>query len=245
MEVTAYQIWETIGIWFTGLATFAAVAFALYLRHSYEKRQKPDLDLIYDSESESHKHYLEPKHTKTYKSDGSPAEEREELWIRVCVKNSGKVTAKEVEIRFISIQRVGEQSEADRPSWWFKVANLNNIKIAVPQGYKQFFDIAYIKNSINIDNDLSFYLAIVPADLLPWKEEKARIEDDDRYNCLDIGWEYRMALCLASSNAEAKYFEMKLKVNPRTKTDPSKDALLGSEGLRKRVHIVSLNPCEP
>lgn len=245
MKPSAIQVWEVIGIWFAGLATVSAVALALYLRHIYERRQRPKLFVVYDREQKSDNRYVLPPFAATSSCQkGQKLPDQEELWVRVHVQNASKATAKDVELRLISIQREKKGSADDRPSWWFKASNLNATSLVIPPKFTQHFDIAYVKNTVESSADLSFYLAIVPPDLLPWPQEKTRIESDEQNNRLDIGWKYKLLLALVSSNADAKHFQMEIKVDPPGSEDPSIVGLLGEEVLRKRVNVISFSEVE-
>lgn len=232
---------EVIGIWFTGVATFSAVAVAWSLRRLWERRQRPVLSVGYDARSEEDSRYVPPPFAAGPPSSKNPGEPgREELWVRLHVKNTSKTTARDVQLRILSIQRERKEAPDNRSKWWFKASNLDATSVTIHPQFTQHFDIAYVKNILGTSDDLAFYLVIVRPDLLPWPQQKARIEEDAENNWLEVGWKYTLQLALLSDNADAKYYEMEVKVDPRGSEDPSTDQRLGADNLRKRVHVISL-----
>jgi len=182
---------EVGGIWFTGIATLAVVFVAWSLRRFWERRQRPVLSVGHDATSSEDSRYIPPSF-----ASGSPTvkeqsdAEREELWIRLCVNNTSKTTAKNVHLRLISAERERKGDPNNRSKWWFKASNLDQTEINIHPKLPEHFDIAYIRNIIGTNDDLSACLVIVPKDLRPWPQEKKRIEDDIENNPLEIGWTY-------------------------------------------------------
>lgn len=222
-----------LGSWFSGLATFGAVSYALYLQRKYESKNQPTMTAIYSDNDKYNNTYVPPEHINSSNSI-------EELWVRICLNNESRITAKDVELRFISVQREKVNYPEHKPKWWFKASNLNAISVNIPRKLEQHFDIFYIKNDTKTDDDISFFLATVPPDFKPWAEEKKRIEEDVD-NQLEIGWEYTLQFALVCSNADPKYYQMVVKIDSRTKQDPEKKSLIGEDGLKKRINIVSFS----
>jgi len=152
------------------------------------------------------------------------------------LKTSG-TPARDVEVRFVCIQREKSATRDNRPSWWFKISNLNAVSLTVPPQFTQHFDLAYVRNIRRSPEDVSFYLAIVPGNLSPWAQEKLRIEGDTEKNKLDLGWTYDVFFAVVSSNADAKYYRTRVKVAPRKREDPALEELLGEERLKGRIEL--------
>lgn len=230
---------NTLGTWFSGVATLFAVVVALRLQRFYERRDRPKLILKFQFDDGDCVPYIPPHFAGgNTLAQRSQSPEREELWVRLCVENTSETAAKDVEIRLISLCRNGEETPEKRPRWWFKASNLDATSVALlPRGLPAYFDIAYIANIKGSSEDLSFYLMIVRPDLKVWDEEKQRIESDDENNKLDIGWTYTLRLALISSNGDAKEYSMRLRVDARRNTDPPAQDLLGSDLLRRRLVV--------
>lgn len=231
MDAQQISFLQMLGSWFAGLATFGAVSYALYLQRKYEWKNQPSVTAIYSDTDKFNNAYVPPEHINASNSI-------EELWARICLRNESRVTAKDVELRFISVQREKSGYPEHRPKWWFKASNLNAITVNIPRKLEQHFDVFYIKNDIESEEDISFYLATVPPDFRPWSDEKQRIEEDVD-NQLEIGWRYTLEFALVCSNADPKYYQMVIKVDSRTKLDPEKKSLLGEIGLKNRINTVS------
>jgi hypothetical protein len=225
------QHWAVYGTWFSGIATLAVVFIALYLQRRYENNLRPQLTIAYDeaaSEEDGANRYLPPGLA------GNPY--REELWIRLPVKNISKITARDVEVRFIALRRERRGRE-NRPSWWLKVSNLNEVAVAIPSEFTQYFDVAFIEHDPSSSAlDICFQLAIVHPPLLPWHEEKERIERRTE-NRLEIGFKYDLSFAVVSGNADARFYRMTLKAIPRATDDPLPSAAFGQEYLRGRVEV--------
>lgn len=223
---------EVIGIWFTGVATILAVLVALFAQIFTEKLRRPRLQVEHDNNHMVDKRYLPPARAKT-----PNCPEREELWIRLRIKNLSNVPAINVQIRFIGTLREGESIREQRPSWWFKVSNLNAVSLTIPPKFTQYFDIAYVKNEVG-PSEASFYLAIVRGDSTSWQDEKARIEEYEG-NKLEVGFMYDISFAVVSNNADARFYSMKTKVLPRRSEEPLAQ-LLGENLLNNRVVVVSV-----
>ncbi len=240
MNSTSIQVWQTIGIWITGLATFAAVVFSLYMRRYYERKQRPRLVAKFEPDHEGDLQYIPPLYSRGLAGDEKiELPKKEELWIRVRVRNDSDILAKDVELRLIYAKRERKGSNENRPSWWFKVSNLDSTSIKIPPSFEQPFDIAFVSNIEGLAKDLDFCLAIVRPDIKPWLEEKERMEKDIESNGLSVGWTYILRMALISNNADAKNYEMELIVDPREKEDPPLESLLGEKLLRKRLNVIS------
>lgn len=220
---------EVIGIWFTGFATFLAVVLALFLQRYSERRQRPKLCVQYDTNDKSDNRYLPPGPAGT-------GAEREELWTRLRVKNISNTPAKDVEVRFIGVESAGVR--VNRPSWSFKVSNFDAVSIRIPPKFTQYFDLTYVKNELTTREDLSCYLVIVGGGPRPWPDEKARIEQAEKDNKLEIGSRHDLFFAVVSSNADANYYRMAINVRVRKAEDPPPDKLLGEAYLRSRVEVV-------
>lgn len=237
LSIFPKDTWGVLGNWFNGFAALTVVFLALGLQAWYEHRRRPKLKVIYRKDDDNDNRYVK-LNDKQLPIASSDKEEQsvEELWLRVNVFNNSKATAENVELRFIYCTKEGSSIKEDRPSWWFKVSNLNAIAISVPPHFMQPFDIAYIKNFEKIDKDLSFYIAIVPPDLNQWPQEKERIESELSNN-LEIGIQYRLVFAVVASNSDAKYYEIKIKVSERDVQDITKKHLQGRDVLRRRFQI--------
>jgi len=221
MEQSTYYVLNTIGTFLVAFATifvaFVGVWFARYL----ERRARPRLELVYERNDDNK--YLPPESTH----DGS-----EEVWIKVRVNNASNVVARDVELRLLSLKREG--SWDNRPSWWFKVSNLNMTHVNVPPMFPQPFDIAHVKNVTTTDDDLGFYLTLVTPNMADWPKEKMRIEVSED-NKLFPGGRYTAELVLACSNADPRYYAMQLNVLGRDRTDPLPKGIIGPAAMKKRV----------
>ena len=230
--------WGVAASWFAGIATLLVVFLALGLQMWYERAKRPKLRVLYEKSNAEDNRYVALNSAQEPLSSGEE-QATEELWLRMNIVNDSKITANDVELRFIYIYSIKEGSNAkdDRPSWWFKVANLNAFSIPVPPRFKQPFDIAYVKNCNGEDADLRFFLAIVPPDLKDWAAEKQRIEIA-RYNRLEVGIQYRLVFAVVSSNANATYYEFKINVCNRTEHDLDRKHLQGPDSLRRRFEVI-------
>lgn len=233
-EPTLHRL-EVIGVWFTGIATFLAVILALFLQRYTERRRRPRLHIEHDSTKKGDMRYLPPRLAAT-----TPGPEREEMWIRLRVKNTSYTPARDVELRFISSLQEGGTVRENRPSWWFKVSNFNGACVAIPPQFTQYFDLAYVKNEVGSAEDVSFHLASVRGNLSDWPVEKARIESKEE-NRLLVGFKYDLFFAVVSSDADAKFYRMEVKLLPRRDEDPPAKALLGEQRLHQRVEVLSLS----
>lgn len=227
--------WGVIGTWASGFATVAAVYMALQWQRRFERSNRPKLEITYEMEAGGHIRYL-PPHLACSAPD---AQKREELWIKLCVENKSETAAQDVELRLVSIQK--EDVPENRPMWWFKASNLDLVSVKMlPRGFHHYFDIAYLKNLEGSAEDISCHLMIVSPDLSPWAKEKKRIELDDNNNKLEIGRSYNLRLAVVSSNADAKYYSLQLKINQRRYADPRPNLIQGEKILRERLVVGDL-----
>jgi len=226
--------WNAVGTWFTGFATLLAVIVALRLQRRYERRDRPLLSVTLEPESADYLRYVPPKFASAEdkpRYDGSS--EREELWLRVVVQNSGDTAARDVEVRLLDILRERDTEPESRSNLWFKVASLNSKSVNIlPRGIRQPFDIAFVRHVVSPAAEFSFHLVLVKPDLESWPTEKTRIEQDVGHNALDIGWTYRVHIAALSSNADAEHFTFSIRLNPRRAQDPREGAILGAESLK-------------
>lgn len=165
--------WQMLAPWadaaanlFSGMATLGAVLFALSLQRRMERRSKPSLVLEYDPDSEGDNRYLPPSPTDS----GGPGPNRQEVWIRIRITNKSSNPAKDVELRFISSQIAKTRTRNNRPSWWFKVSNLNSVAITIPPRFPQYFDIAYLVQEVS--KEAKAFLVITRPTMLEWNQEK-------------------------------------------------------------------------
>lgn len=245
LSILSKDAWGILGNWFSGLATVFVVFLALGLQIWYERRKRPKLKLIYSPTDDNDNRYVLLNNSQM-PIDSSANEEpiTEELWLRINVLNRSKVTAEDVELRFLYSTIDGNPVKEDRPSWWFKVSNLNRFSTSIPPKFKQPFDIAYIKNNANVDKDLSAFIAIVPPTLGDdWNETKKQMELSPE-NHLKVGTTYRFVFAVVSSNADAIYYELKYKVADRSSHDLPKRNLQTKEVFRRRLEIGGPTPID-
>jgi hypothetical protein len=214
---------EIIGVWFSGIATLAAVILALFLQVYSERRQRPKLCVEYDVRSVGDNRFLPPS-----TAGGGPGIDRQELWIRIRVTNNSERTARDVEVRFISSTIEKEKRRNNRPSWWFKVSNFNRTSVAIPPHFPQHFDIAYLVHEISTQQ-VSAFLAITQPDMLDWPQEKIRIERQGDYTNVEIGWPYTLFFAVVGSNCDATYYQMPLQISPPRE---SRQSPIGEEQMR-------------
>jgi len=163
---------------------------------------------------------------------GDPS--HEELWIRLRVKNISKVTAQDVQLRFISRKRERGGRE-NLPSWWLKVSNLNEITVAIPSEFEQYFDIAFVRNNLQTSGVIVFYHAIVQPPLLEWEKEQTRMEGR-KETFLQVGFKYDLSFAVVSGNADAKFYKMSLKAIPQG-ADEAQGSASGEAYLLGRVEV--------
>lgn len=239
LKLADKDTWNVFGTWFSGIATLSVVFIAIWLQAWAEWRKKPKLKIVYNPEDRNDNVFVRLDNSdKQLDESGQSDPHTEELWLRVNVLNNGKSSARDVELRFINSYKDGSDIREDhRPSWWFKVSNLNKFSVAIPPRYKQPFDIAYIKNVANADDDIRSFLAIVPPDLSDdWQATKNFMEMS-RKNKLAIGARYRLVFAIVSSNADAAYYEIIYKVSERLPDDIPRKNLQGRDVLRRRLNI--------
>lgn len=231
--------WNVFGTWFSGIATVSVVFIAVWLQSWIEWRKKPKLKIIYEPKDRNDNIFvlLDNSEKRVYES-GQVDPHTEELWLRVNVLNTSRATAHDVEVRFINSYKDDSDIREDhRPSWWFKVSNLNKFSVAIPPGYKQPFDIVYLKNVVDADEDIRSFLAIVPPDLSDdWQATKNLIEISPE-NKLSIGTRYRLVFAVVSSNADAAYYEINYMISERLSDDIPRKNLQGRDALRRRLNI--------
>ncbi|MBA3006234.1 MAG: hypothetical protein KJ900_04960 [Proteobacteria bacterium] len=236
LSIFSIEVWGVLASWFSGFATLAVVFLALGLQIWYERTRRPKLRLSYRKSDDDDNRYVALNGNRQPLSE---VEEQavEELWLRMNIVNDSRATARDVELRFIYSMKEGNKIKEDRPSWWFKVANLNTFSVPIPPKFKQPFDIAYVKNCDGVDDDLHFFLAIVPPDMKEWTVEKQRIESQ-KSNKLEVGVQYRLVFAVVSSNANATYYELKIKASDRVKHDIARNRLQGPDALRRRLEVI-------
>lgn len=213
------EFWGVAGQWAGAFATLAVALVVVWLQRTIEKRRRPTLDVVYSPGDPVDNTYLLENESNQNVLESEPEQAIfEYLWLRVNVSNPSKNTAENVQLRFIRFEELTISNRQgaprlNRPSWWFKVSNLNLHSIDVPAGFPQAFDIAYIKNRIAESEDLSFYLMIVPQDMKPWLQQQVSIENSSE-NKLEIGSEYTILFALVGSNTDANFYHMNMRVKP-------------------------------
>ena|SRR5208282_2900691 len=197
--------WNAVGVvgtWFSGVATLCAVVIALRLQRMYERRDRPSLSVTLKPESNECLRYMPPEFASAGDDPrGQDSAQLEELWLRVCLNNSGGAAARDVEVRLLEILREGGDVAESRGSLWFKVGNLNSISARMlPKGINQHFDIAFVVHDLASQNSMSFHLALVPPLFLDkpqlggsWADLKKQMETDTT-NRLDVGRKYTLRI---------------------------------------------------
>jgi hypothetical protein len=194
----------TLGIWFTGLVTLAGVIVALRLQNRLLGRNKfPTLKVGYSPSSSSDNRFLPPSLGSELKD-----RERQELWIRIRVKNESPHTAKGIQARFTSSEIDGSRYRENRPSWWFKVSNLNATAIDIPPLFTQFFDVAFLIHDI-WSKEVEAFVAITQPDMGSWREIKSRIEQAT-YTRLSFGSAYFLYFALIGTDIPTTYYKMRI-----------------------------------
>lgn len=215
---------------FCGFTTIGAVFFALRLQRYNERRQRPRLSVEYDSSSYSDNRYLPAS-----SAGGGPGKDRQELWVRIRVKNNSDYPARDMQLRFIASQIKNDRFRNNRPSWWFKVSNLNSISVDVPPYFTQYFDIVYLVDEV-AEQKIAAFLTITRPDMLEWPQEKTRIEKMGEYTNLTVGLGYNLFFAVVGSNCNTTYFRMPLQVNePSEQPEPS--GLLTEAHFRQCVRV--------
>jgi len=240
-------IWEVIGVWASAFATVLVVFVALWLQHWYRRNQQPCLLLEYDrNRNDDNRYvYLGPKHASS-----SDKVEFEEFWIRLRVINQSHITARDVELRLIATHRENSPHPESRPSWSFKISNVDRVVRSIPPRFPQHFDLAYLKHNWSNGDDVSAFLVAVRFDMKSWAEERSLIEAYSETRILP-GWEYAILTALTCDNAEAQFFEIRLKMHPsdqaRHMADDSyiEHAMLGEDAMRKRFKLISIRKLKP
>jgi len=210
------QHWEMLGVWATviatllsGMATLAAVLFALTMQRRLERRTRPKLRVEHSHSSQGDNRYLSPSAVEM----GGPGPNRHEVWIRVRVVNRSIYPAKDVELRFISSRTANSYTVSNRPSWWFKVSNLNPVAVTIPAHFSQHFDIAYLVRETGGQEPRAF-LALIQPGVTDWDAQKAKIESYGDYTRLPIGWHHDLFFAVVGSNCDAVYYRMPVHLSP-------------------------------
>jgi hypothetical protein len=116
-----YMIFAAIAsILFSGVMTFIAIIIAVIAimiagriqRTLSDRQTPPQLAIEYSNSSSSDNRFLPPS-----VGDNLDDRERQELWIRIRVRNSSDCTAKHIEARFTSSEIDGSKYRENRPSW--------------------------------------------------------------------------------------------------------------------------------
>ena len=139
LSIISQDAWGTLGSWFSGITTLFVVFLALGLQIWYERSKRPKLGVSYNPEDDNDNRYVQLNDSQL-PINASVNEEplTEELWLRINVVNNSRVTAENVEMRFLyctidgNVDSDGESVKEDKPSWWFKVSNLNRFTTSIP-----------------------------------------------------------------------------------------------------------------
>lgn len=222
-----------IGTWIAAGATIFAVGFAIKLQRKYARRERPILSAKIEPGTDKCFSYVGPELFP-------PNNNREELWLRVLVSNSGETAARDVQIRLVEILREKGIDPQSRSNLWFKVSNLNKTSLnMLPRGIDQPFDIAYVIHSINQSSEIkgnndkvSFNLMMVTPELdKPYIKIKEQIEINPK-NKLMLGSEYTLRIAVLSSNADAVHYNFTLRmVDPSF--DPDIQKKIGRQAIKK------------
>lgn len=228
-----------IGTWIAAGAAFFVVGFAIKLQRKYAKRERPILSVKIEPEADKCFEYVGLGLAPSDDESAQPTDNREELWLRVFVSNSGDTAARDVQIRLVEIFREKAIDPQSRSNLWFKVSNLNQTSLnMLPRGIDQPFDIAFVCHSINNSsktnqNDkVSFYLMMVKPELdKPWIEIKEKIEISPE-NKLILGYKYTLHIAALSSNADVAHYNITLRmINPSS--DPDIQEKIGRQFIGK------------
>lgn len=236
MDWNALGTWfGGFGAWFSGIATLSAVLIALRLQRLYEKRERPSLSVTFGRNSDCLR-YIPPR----FATPEDQEYEREELWIRIIVTNSGENAARDVEVRLVDVHINGESQPESRSSKWFKASNINLTSVKLlPRGFSHPFDIAFAVHTLPTDAT-SFHLVTTEPDLRPWAEEKLHIERDQRDGELELGRLYHVHFAALSSNADAIHYRLSMKLAPRREDDPPGFGAQGPDALKARLLLEPL-----
>jgi hypothetical protein len=233
-----------IGTWFSGVMTPAAVVLALGLQWFHERRNQPRLSITLKPESGNYLSYVSPEFASA--GDNPRGEkvstQREELWLRVAVENSGGAVARDVEVRLRKTQRAGDKESESRESLWFKAASINSTSMnMLPRGLEQHFDIAFVVHKFAPSNELFFHLALVTPGLKPddsWAAIKERMEKAER-NKLVPGDAYELHIVALSSNADAVHHAFSIRLNKDAPTGAPMGTDLKSLLIVKQVEDIT------
>ncbi len=207
-SVDTLRIIEASGNWAAAFATLAAVGVALWLQVWLNRKRRPKLELIYDHKSPSDNRYLAPS------DDASgPGKNRQELWVRLRVRNTSRHPARDIELKLIATIVGNDPQRQNRPGWSFKVSNLDASAVTIHPKFTQYFDVAYLIFKKDT-SELSAHFVLTMPDTLSWNSEKKRIEENIQYTGITIGWPHQVLFALVGSNIEARYFRMDLQVAP-------------------------------
>jgi hypothetical protein len=217
-----------LGAWFSGGTTLLAVILLLTLQRRMDRRGRPCLSARLDPQSSDCIRYVSSEFS-------SQNDQREELWIRIAVENSGENAARNVEVRLLNILRENAKEPESRSNLWFKAASLDSTSInMLPRGMKQHFDIAFVRHLLT-EEQPSLHLVMGKPDLKPWQQEKTRIEQDRHDNKLEAGVTYIVSVAVLSNDADAVFHSFSIRLNLLPKTVPR--CILGEHALKGLVFV--------
>lgn len=221
-----YQNLQLLADYLAAVGTWAvAIVGALFTRY-LDQRSRPRLHLVYDTDSDEDNKYLAPI---------NQGDKSEQVWIRVRVENRSKAVARDVQLRLMWIKR-DDGTWENRPTRTFKVSNLPQNTTSVFPHFVQSFDIAYAKNAINTGDGFHYFLALVSdPPCTDWFEQQDKIERDPELR-LFAARAYTVALALLCTNADPKYYSMRLSLVGIRPDSPTPGGLLGKQQMKERIH---------
>lgn len=198
------KLLELAGVWFTGVATWGAVAAALGLPRLY----RPKLRAICDLDSFACSTFV-----SEWPALGSGVEE---LWVKLGVVNESNSTAEDVQVRVIMVIR---DALSERPnyrsysSWWLKLSGMSAIAISIPPRFTQFVDLCFIHVPAEPKASLKLVLAAVRSKLQPWEAEHRRLCESPSLTLTPNGVN-RVIFVVSGRNTLAAYYEVDIQFSP-------------------------------
>lgn len=225
--------WNTIGVWFSGAATLAAVVIALRLQHLYEIRERPKLSVLFNNSDDCLRYIVSDRPSIIESELAEP--KSEELWIRVVVTSRGETAARDVQLQLIDVYRDDDPAPESRSRLGFKASNLNATSIGlVPSGLPREFDIAFVWHK-QFSDEFQARLVTSRPEILSWEDLKASLERDSKGKGLEIGHKYRIRFAVFGSNADAVRYDFELTLGARRTFDPDPPGMQGKDALKARI----------
>jgi hypothetical protein len=240
--------WALVG---TGFGQILGVLTAILINEYIAWRRRPRVFLTYDPDSRDNNSFL-PLYKRVQPGGGEVTENamagnlpegckekryREELYVRLEVKNKSRQLAEDVKIWLYQIWCDGENWNV--PSWWFKVSNLNLPGIDIPSRLNRNFDLFFIKNVIDEHGDIGAHLMIVPYGPLEedWFKLKSQIEEDEERRLLSVGSKYKAIVTLTGRNIVSVAYLIEFDVLKRGGDMPREYEEQTEEHLRRRYKV--------